>query len=289
MRDIHIAAAVHDVSLAIGSWPSEQGVRKLGDGETALEIVIGPGIARTFGADVGKPMLEPGDTVVLGPRKWVVTGILAEGSASFSSEIWTRDLHVQTYFGRENSYCSYVIRTDGPEKAKLGALALKELRVQRALQAYTEREYYAKMSDTSKQFAMAAYVVAFIMAIGGVLGIMNTMYAAISQRSKDIGVLRLMGYRRWQILLSFQFESLVIAILGGMLGCLVAYLLFDGRTATSIMSSGAGGPGKTVVLRITFDLIVLASGVIFSIMMGALGGLLPSVSAMRLRPLESLK
>ncbi len=78
------------------------------------------------------------------------------------------------------------------------------------------------------------------MAIGGVLGIMNTMFAAISQRTKDIGVLRLMGYRRWQVFLSFQLESLVIAILGGCLGLLLGYLLADGRTATSIMSSGAG-------------------------------------------------
>jgi len=290
MRNMAVAAAVHDVKLAPGgAWPSDAGVKDLGDKDTALEIVVGPGIARTFGADIGKAMLEPGDTVVLGPRKWFVTGILEEGSASFSSEIWTRDLNVQKYFGRENSYCSYIIRTESAQKAKEGAEALKKLKVVRNLQAYTEREYYAKMSDTSKQFAFAAYVVAFVMAIGGVLGIMNTMYAAISQRSKDIGVLRLMGYRRWQILLSFQFESLVIALIGGVLGCALAYLVFDGQTATSMISSGAGGGGKTVVLRITFDFAVLMSGLIFSIMMGAFGGLLPSLSAMRLRPLESLK
>jgi len=141
---------------------------------------------------------------------------------------------------------------------------------------------------TSKQFSFAIYIVAVIMAIGGILGIMNTMYAAISQRGKDIGVLRLMGYRRWQILLSFQLESLLIAILGGVLGCLVAYLLFDGRTATSIISSGQGG-GKSVVLRLTFDFSVLFTGLIFTILMGAFGGFLPSWSAMRLRPLESLK
>ena len=85
---------------------------------------------------------------------------------------------------------------------------------------------------------MAIYGFAVLMAIGGILGIMNTMYAAISQRGKDIGVLRLMGYRRWQILLSFQFESMIIAILGGLLGLIVAYLMYDGRTVTSIISSG---------------------------------------------------
>lgn len=289
MNDMEIAAAIHDVKLASGDWPNPAGVRKLDNGETALEIVVGSGVARTFGNDLGKPVLEPGDTVILGPRKWVVAGVMEEGVNSFGSEIWTRDRHVQENFGRANSYCSYVVRTSDQEKAKLAVQLLKNFKSERNLQAYTEREYYAKMSETSKQFSFAIYVVASIMAIGGILGIMNTMYAAISQRGKDIGVLRLMGYRRWQILLSFQLESLLIAILGGLLGCVVAYLLFDGMTATSIMSSGAGGGGKSVVLRLTFDLRVLLTGIIFSILMGALGGFLPSWSAMRLRPLESLK
>jgi ABC-type antimicrobial peptide transport system permease subunit len=98
-----------------------------------------------------------------------------------------------------------------------------------------------------------------------------------------------MGYRRWQILLSFQLESLVIAILGGVLGCAFVMLVFNGWSMTSIISTGAGGGGKSVVLRLTFDLGVLATGLIFSTLMGAFGGFLPSWSAMRLRPLESLK
>ena len=202
---------------------------------------------------------------------------MEEGTNTFGSEIWTRDTHVQKNFGRENSYCSYVVRTAGPEKAKFAVKELKNFKSDRNLIAYTEREYYAKMSDTSKQFGFAIYVVAVIMSIGGILGIMNTMYAAISQRGKDIGVLRSMGYRRWQILLSFQLESLLIAILGGVLGCAIAYVCFEGRTATSIMSAGQGG-GKSVVLRLTFDFWVLFSGMVFSILMGAVGGFFPSWS-----------
>jgi len=289
LDDMPVAAEVHGVKLGKGDWPSPSGVRKINDTDTALEVVLGHGVARAFGADIGKAILEPGDTLVLGPRKWVVAGVMEEGSASFSSEIWTRDLHVQANFGRENSYCSYIVRTGGADKAKLAVQELKNFKSERNLQAYTERDYYAKMTDTSKQFSAASYVVAFIMAIGGVLGIMNTMYAAISQRSKDIGVLRLMGYRRWQILLSFQFESMIIAILGGTLGCILAYLAFDGTTVTSIISSGQGGGGKTIVLRLTCDFQVLLSGLIFTLVMGAVGGFIPAFSAMRLRPLESLK
>ncbi|MBI3824263.1 MAG: ABC transporter permease [Planctomycetes bacterium] len=291
LDNMPLAATLHNVELGVGAWPSASGVRRIEGGETALEVVLGHGVARAFGADLGKPIVELGDTLKLGDRKWVVVGIMAEGSASFSSEIWTRDLHVQQNFGRENSYCSYVVRIKNatPEKMKAAVKALKDVKIERNFQAYTEREYYAKMSDTSRQFSVASYVVAFIMAIGGVLGIMNTMYAAISQRSKDIGVLRLMGYRRWQILLSFQFESMIIAILGGVLGCVLAYLIFDGRTVTSIISSGAGGGGKTVVLQLTFNLGVLMVGLIFTLLMGAIGGFIPAFSAMRLRPLESLK
>lgn len=289
LSDMPIAALIHEVSLGRGHWPSEAGTARLPDGSTAREIVVGAGIARTLGADIGKDMLEPGDTIELGPLRWVVTGVMEEGTNSFGSEIWTRDRNVQENFGRENSYCSYIVRTDGAEKAKLAAKEIKDFRSARNFQAYTEREYYAKMTDTSKQFSAAIYVVAFIMAIGGILGIMNTMYAAISQRSKDIGVLRLMGYQRWQIMLSFQFESLLIAILGGTLGCLLTYLLVDGQTVTSLISSGPGGGGKSVVLRITFDLGVLIIGVVFTILMGYLGGFLPAWSAMRLRALESLK
>jgi len=118
--------------------------------------------------------------------------------------------------------------------------------------------------------------------------VMNTMFAAISQRTKDIGMLRILGFARWQVLVSFFLETLVIALAGGLLGCALAYLFFDGATATSIVSSGQGG-GKTVVLKLIVDANTVAIGVLFTLIMGALGGLVPALSAMRLRPLESLR
>ena len=138
------------------------------------------------------------------------------------------------------------------------------------------------------QFLVAIIIVAVFMAIGGVFGVMNTMFAAISQRTKDIGVLRLLGYKRWQILVSFLLESLVLALIGGFLGCLLGWLFADGRTATSIVSSTQGG-GKFVVLRLTVDLAVLSSGMLLALAMGFLGGLIPSLSAMRLTALEALR
>ena len=142
------------------------------------------------------------------------------------------------------------------------------------------------LGETNKQFLGAIIFVAVIMAIGGVFGVMNTMFAAISQRSKDIGVLRIMGYARRQILISFLLESLLLALVGGLLGCLLGWMA-DGWTARSIISSGGGG--KFVVLRLVVNRDILGTGLLLSLFMGGLGGFIPALSAMRLRALESLR
>jgi ABC-type antimicrobial peptide transport system permease subunit len=116
---------------------------------------------------------------------------------------------------------------------------------------------------------------------------MNTMFAAINQRSKDVGVLRLLGYSRSAVLLSFLLESILIALVGGLLGCILG-LFANGLTATSIVGSGGGG-GKSVVLQLVVNGNTLALALIFTLSMGLVGGLIPSLSAMRLRPLESLR
>ena len=125
------------------------------------------------------------------------------------------------------------------------------------------------------------------MAIGGVFGVMNTMFAAIAQRTKDIGVLRIVGFARWQVLVVFFLESLVLATIGGAMGCALGTVA-NGWTATSIVSSGAG-PGKTVILTLLVTADTLMVGMFLAIGMGALGGLIPAISAMRLRPLESMR
>jgi ABC-type antimicrobial peptide transport system permease subunit len=124
---------------------------------------------------------------------------------------------------------------------------------------------------------------------------MLVMFAAIAQRIKDVGVMRVVGYKRWQILVSFMLESLAIALLGGLVGVLlvllvdgVASALWGGLTVTSTITAGQGG-GKSVVTRLVFGFDVLTSGILFTIIMGRLGGLLPSVGAMRLGILESLR
>jgi ABC-type antimicrobial peptide transport system permease subunit len=130
--------------------------------------------------------------------------------------------------------------------------------------------------------------VAVIMAVGGVFGLMNTMFAAVSQRIKDIGVLRVLGYRGWQILLSFLLESLLIAVLGGLLGLALGWNV-NGLEQTGVLSAGRGHAGKAVVFRMAVNADVVTTAVVFTMTMGILGGILPAWSAMRLKVLDSLR
>lgn len=299
LADMPLAGIIHDIELASGSWPSAAGAREVTFSrngtqvtETLSEIVLGDGVAKTFGGDVGKPALAPGDTVKIGNYTWYVAGVMKATGSAFGSEVWGRDTHVGERFGKPNRYGSFVARIKEPEgmtlaeAATLAAQLLKDYRGDLQFNALTELEYYAKLQSANKAFGTAFMVIAIFMAIGGALGVMNTMFAAISQRKKDIGVMRMLGYSRLQVLSSFLMESMVIAFLGGALGFAVGYLA-NGWTFTSIISSGQAS--KSVVFRLVVDNSVFITAFLFTFFMGAVGGFIPSLSAMRLKPLESLR
>jgi putative ABC transport system permease protein len=290
LKDPAVTGRVHNIGLHPGgAWFAQAGVQPLpgsSTGEQAIQAVLGEGIARELGADQGKPSLGVGDVFPMGDRQWVVVGILKSGGSTFDSEIWAKQQIVGQKFGKV-SYSTIVMRTADGETAQQTAQALSADFKTPAVSAQVETEYYDKLSTTNRQFLYAIIFVAIFMALGGVFGIMNTMFAAISQRQKDIGVLRILGFARWQVLLSFFLESLLLALIGGAIGCLLG-LLVDGWNATSIISSGQGG-GRSVVLKLVIDGKVMLFGMLFSLVMGNIGGLLPAVSAMRITPLESVR
>jgi putative ABC transport system permease protein len=275
-----VAAQLHGIELAAGEWFSSTGVP---------EVVLGDGVAKTFGQDLGKPAVQVGDVLEIGPiKKWKVTGIMKPSGSTFGSEIWVHDGIVQERFGRTNAYSSFVVRTANAADAKeVAKLITEEKSADRAFQAYTERDYYANLSATNDQFRMAIVFVAVVMSIGGILGVTITMFAAVSQRVKDIGVLRLLGYSRWQILLCLLVESIWIALLGGLLGCAIG-ACFHGYTMNSIVSAGQGG-GKSIALKLVVDGWLILGGLCAAVLMGGVGGFIPAVNAMRLKPLESLR
>jgi putative ABC transport system permease protein len=279
MDDPDIASQVHGVTLVRGRWFASTGVP---------EVVLGEGIAQDIARDRGQKAIEPGEEVELGPLRWKVVGIMKTAGTTFDSEVWASDRKLASKtFGRENAYSSYMVRTANAEDARYVAKHVKEWRAEWSFDALPEKDYYAKFTQTSNQFLGAITIVAVIMALGGALGIMNTMFAAISQRGKDIGVLRILGFTRGQVLMSFLLESLVIALIGGLMGCALGYLA-NGLTATSFVQSSGGG-GRSVVVHLVVGMPTMAVGLAFSLLMGAVGGFVPSLSAMRLKPLESLR
>jgi putative ABC transport system permease protein len=309
-----IAAKIHGIELQEGRWFSQEGVQRIQSTATtktvddtafiaacgiaalagiqedrAIEVVLGAGMAGELGNDKVPPApIQCGEMLDIGGRKWIVVGIMSTGSSTFASEVWTRDYLVQEQFGRRNSYSSYVIATRDAKSAQKMSKDMKEFK-ELAVSAQPETEYYAKLSATNEQFLYSIMFIAIVMAGAGALSVMITMFASISQRSKDIGVMRLLGYSRWQILVSFLLESVVIALIGGILGCAIGGFIANGLTATSIMSSGTGGGGKSVILKLVVDAKTLGTGLLFTLIMGSVGGLIPALSAMRLKPLESLR
>jgi ABC-type lipoprotein release transport system permease subunit len=304
IEDAPLAAAVHGIDLLPGgSWFSEAGVQEAEaggpknslDGSAPLvQAVLGEGVATELGrgrnlqeraAAKNARRLDVGDRFSLGNRQWIVVGVLDSAGSTFNSEIWAKRSLTASLFGK-NTYTTLVLRTEDAAAAQKLKDFLSQDYKKAAVNAQVETEYYKSLSETTAQFSYAIGFLAVVMSIGGIFGVMNTMFAAISQRTGDIGVLRLLGFARWHILVSFLLESLVIAIVGGLLGCALGSLT-DGWTATSIVA-GQGG-GKSVVLQLAISPEIIATGILLTLVMGLVGGLLPALAAMRLKPLEALR
>jgi ABC-type lipoprotein release transport system permease subunit len=290
IEDPVISGMIHELQLHDGGrWFDEgAGVQVVPgvSGEPCVQGVLGEGLARQLGSDLDKPTLEVGDTFELGPRRWIVVGILKSGGKTFDSEVWAKRKVVGEMLRKDTRSTAVFRVADGLDPAQV-ARDMTAAFKSPAIVARTEADYFESLNATNQQFLFAALGVAIFMAVGGIFGVMNTMFAAIAQRTRDIGVLRILGFGRWQILVSFFLESLLLALLGGILGCAIGSLC-NGWSATSQLS---GGPGsiKNVVLKLVVDSRILGCGLAFSLLMGCLGGLLPAQSAIRLKILDSLR
>jgi hypothetical protein len=296
VEDPLIAAKVHSLELQDGLWFSSAGVEQLLETEkdkepgTAIQAVLGDGVAKALGPDLNKPSLQVGDVFLLGPTKWKVVGILRSSGTIFGSEVWAKRSHVGQRYGKDYTISSLTIRAQSPEAAEKLAASLRDDYKKAKLASQTEIEYYSKQRGFLTILLTAIIVLTIFMALGGIFGVMNTMFAAISQRTKDIGVLRILGYARWRILVSLVLESLAIAVVGGLLGCALGALgtIASGGKMTSVIGSD-GGWGKTVELRLLVTANTVLIGVLLSMLMGLLGGLLPALAAMRLKALEAMR
>jgi ABC-type lipoprotein release transport system permease subunit len=292
--DAQVGATVHGIDLEPGGkWFTSNSVQageKAPDGREYLQCCIGEGAAGTLAEDVGRKSLAIGDTFELSDRWWKVIGLMKTRGTTYGSEIWTGiENPVVRETGKGDKFTTLVLRMadDTDESARAMAYFLTEVYTEAKLKAFAEPDYYKELTKTNEQFLTAIVMMAGIMAVGGIFGVMNTMFASIAARIKEVGVLRILGFKRWQLLISFMIESLAIATIGGLLGCLLGSLA-DGFEAASTLSGGQGG-GKSVTLKMQVDFQILATGLLFTLVMGRLGGLVPALSAMRMEILESLR
>ena len=224
-----------------------------------------------------------GDTMEFGKGSWKVVGVFDAGGSAYESEVWGDVNQMASDFDRQGGFSSAYLHATDP----LAADALKN-RVsddQRLkLEGMLETDYYAKQTSSGAPIKVIGIVVAFIMAIGSIFAAMNTMYAAVAYRGREIATLRVIGFSRPSILTSFVLESLLLALLGAAAGILLM-LPFNGmQTGTS---NAVTFSEVVFALRITPQVAMYA--IVFALIMGFVGGLAPAWHAARQNILNALR
>jgi len=224
-----------------------------------------------------------GSDVKFGSAAWKVVGIFTADDASFESELWG-DVDLMMPAFQRNGYQSTTLKLVEPSAFEsLAAAVGGDPRLD--LKAYPERDYYEGQSETTGTLMriFATFVTA-ILSIGAVFGAMNTMYAAVAYRTREIGTLRALGFSRVRIIAAFLAESMALAFVGGVIGCILALPVHGISTGAMNMTSFSELAFK---FRITPAL--LGAGLVFSVLMGAVGGLLPALRAARIPVARALR
>ena len=241
------------------------------------EIVVGAGTAKRF------PDTRIGKQLKFGKGMWTVVGTFdAAGSAS-NSEIWADLNQVASDNNRENGLSSVLVRA--VDAATVPALVNSfNDDIKLNMVARTEREYYEAQTVSGAPIQYLGILVSIIMAVGSSFAAMNTMYASVARRAKEIGTLRVLGFSKGTILISFLLESLLLSGIGGLLGCILVLPLNN-------ITTGIGS--FTSFSEISFNFRVspeiMAGGVIFALFIGALGGFFPARSAANKEILTALR
>ena len=240
------------------------------------ELVAGRGAQQQFnGLDIGKQLK-------LGNQVWTVVGIFATGD-SHDSELWA-DADVLGPAYQRQAFQSVTVKLDGKTgfkqlKAALAADPRLKLDVQ------TTRDYYSKQSEQlNKLIRILGIVIGSIMAIGAVFGALNTMYAAVAGRAREIATMRALGFRGLPVVTAVMLETMLLALLGGLLGAGIAWLVFNGYTVSTL-----GNNFSQVVFQFKVSPELLWTGLKWALGIGLVGGLFPALRAARLPVTEALR
>ncbi len=240
------------------------------------ELVVGRNATNTYAG------LTLGNRVRFGGGEWSVVGVFDAGDSAFDSEAWCDSRVLDDVYKRPtNIFQSATLHLTSPDALQaLKDAVSKDPRLD--VDVAREVEYYAKQSQTfTRLITVLGGLVAAVMGIGAIFGALNTMYSAVSERGREIAVMRALGFGALAVVFSFLIEALLISFVGGAIGC-VAVLPLNGFTTGTM--NWQTFSHMAFAFRITPNL--LAGGIIFALGMGVAGGLLPAIHA-AMRPISS--
>ncbi|WP_158880115.1 ABC transporter permease [Rhodanobacter sp. L36] len=240
------------------------------------ELVVGEGAARQFAG------MNVGDELKLGTESWKVVGVFESGDA-YDSELWADRQTVAGAYRRGNSAESVLVKLTGADAFNAFHTALSsdpKLKVD----ASTTADYFANQSSgLAKTIRIVGLTVGIIMAIGAIFGALNCMFAAVASRAREIATLRAIGFRGVPVVVSVMLETMLLALLGGVLGALIVWLVFNNYTTSTL--SGL----TQVVFRFKVAPHLLWSGLKWALAIGFIGGLFPAMRAARLPVTTALR
>jgi putative ABC transport system permease protein len=241
------------------------------------EVVVGKNIASRYsGAQIGSKLQ-------FGKGDWEIVGIMSQGSSAVNSELFVDLNQAASDYNRSEVLSSILIRA--VDRAAVQSL-VNELKADQRLNvdAITEQQYYEAQMVSAAPIRFLGTFVAVIMAVGSCFAAMNTMYASVSRRAREVGTLRVLGFSRGGILFSFFLESLLLSAIGGLIGCLLVLPL---NNITTGLGNFITFSETSFSFRVTP--LIMATGVLFAIFLGAIGGILPARMAARKEILNALR
>jgi len=246
--------------------------------EGQREVMVGKGIAKRY------PNAHMGKQLRFGRGLWTVVGVMDGGGTSIDSEIFADGPQVAADYNRPDTYSSALLQaTDEVAAAALPKALESDRRLN--ITVLSEKDYYSSQTAVSAApIKFLGFFVCIVMAVGSCFAAMNTMYAAVARRAKEVGTLRILGFTRGSILLSFLLESLLLSLLGGVIACLVVLPL---NSVTTGVGNFVSFSETTFNIHIGPEVMLI--GLFFSLVLGAVGGLLPARQAAKKEILTALR
>lgn len=235
------------------------------------EVVVGRGAVSQFAG------LTLGSNIPVGSELWPVVGIFEAGGGMAESEVWVDAAVLQQAYRRGNSYQAvYVKLNDNGAFDTFKDALTSDPRLN--VKPMRTADYYASQSTTLYNLITGlGTTIAIIMGLGAIFGALNTMYTAVSSRTREIATLRALGFSSGPVIISVVTESLVLALLGGLLGAVLAYFAFDGYQAATLNFASF----SAITFAFDVNLKLLIQGIVFALLIGLIGGLFPAIRAAR--------